>query len=71
MTHKLFNSWCKTAIARSDPQLLAFGDRLALQLAGKNPAEIKALIDHQIKKVLNELRQYDPRVITDGSPKSP
>ena len=42
-------------------QLLAFGDRLALQLAGKNPAEIKALIDHQIRKVLNELRQYDPR----------
>lgn len=42
-------------------QLLALGDRLVLQLAGKNPAEIKVLIDHQIRKVLNELRQYDPR----------
>lgn len=42
-------------------QLLAFGNLLALQLAGKDPAEIKTLIDTAVRKVLLELREYNPR----------
>jgi hypothetical protein len=39
-----------------------FGNQLSLQIAGKtDPAEIKTLIDTAVRKVLNELRQYDAR----------
>jgi hypothetical protein len=36
-------------------KLLAFGNLLRLQVAGKEPALIKTIIDAQIPKVLNEL----------------
>jgi hypothetical protein len=42
-------------------QLSAFGDRLALELAGKDPSQIKTLIDTAVRKVLLELREYNPR----------
>ena len=43
-------------------QLLAFGNLLALQVTGKtDPAEVKTLIDTAVRKVLLELRKYNPR----------
>jgi len=43
-------------------QLLAFGNLLALQVTGKtDPAEVKTIIDEQVRKVLNELSKYKPQ----------
>ena len=43
-------------------QLLAFGNLLALQVTGKtDPAEVKTIIDEQVRKVLNELIKYKPQ----------
>jgi hypothetical protein len=42
-------------------QLLAFGNLLTLQVAGKDPVQIKTLIDSAVRKVLLELREYNPR----------
>jgi hypothetical protein len=43
-------------------RLLAFGNLLALQITGKtDPAQVKDIIDSQVRRVLNELRDYQPR----------
>jgi hypothetical protein len=42
-------------------QLLAFGNLLTLQVAGKDPVQIKTIIDTAVRKVLLELREYNPR----------
>jgi hypothetical protein len=42
-------------------RLLEFSGSLASQLIGKEPAEIKTLIDVAVRKVLNKLREYRPQ----------
>jgi hypothetical protein len=42
-------------------KLSAFGDRLALELAGKDPGQIKTLIEAGVRELLNELREYKPQ----------
>jgi len=42
-------------------RLLKFSNALALQLIGKDPAETKKIIDTEVRKVLTELSEYDPR----------
>jgi hypothetical protein len=42
-------------------RLSKFGNELSLQIAGKEPDEIKTIIDSEIRKVLNDLAEYDPR----------
>jgi hypothetical protein len=42
-------------------RLLEFSNSLALQLIGKEPAETKATIDTEVRKVLVGLSRYDPR----------
>jgi hypothetical protein len=42
-------------------RLLEFSNSLALQLIGKEPAETKAIIDTEVRKVLVGLSRYDPR----------
>jgi hypothetical protein len=42
-------------------ETLAFAKRLALQVVGKDPAEIKTTIDAQVRELLTKLSKYDPR----------
>jgi hypothetical protein len=43
-------------------KLLMFGNLLSSQIAGKSdPAEVKTVIDAEVRKTLNELREYSPR----------
>lgn len=43
-------------------RLLKFGNLLSSQIAGKtDPAEVKAVIDSEVRKVLNKLREFNPR----------
>jgi hypothetical protein len=51
-------------------RLLKFGNLLALQVSGKQPAEVKTIIDTEVRKVLLELREFDRGVFIGGA-KSP
>jgi hypothetical protein len=43
-------------------KLLKFGNLLSSQIAGKtDPNEVKAVIDTEVRKVLNKLREFNPR----------
>jgi hypothetical protein len=42
-------------------RLLEFSNLLALQLVGKEPVEAKTIIDAEVRKVLNKLREFNPR----------
>jgi len=42
-------------------RLLKFSKALASQLVGKEPAETKAIIDTEVRRLLNKLREFNPR----------